>query len=93
LFEQVGKRGYFIGWSYLIRLYSEKKGVKQNKRKIAKLIELVKRLFDESDAVGQCALRWLYDNGLGISKNEAKAFKLYFLLANQGITCAQHNLG
>jgi TPR repeat protein len=42
MFEQAGNRGYARGWSHLIGLYSEEKGVKRDEREMAKLVELVK---------------------------------------------------
>jgi hypothetical protein len=48
-------------------------------RKMNKLIEMVKRSSDEGDAVGQCALKWIYENNHKFAKDETKEFKLYFL--------------
>jgi hypothetical protein len=51
-FEQAGNRGYARGWYCLIKLYLEEKGLKRDKREMAKLVELVKRSSDGGDAVG-----------------------------------------
>jgi uncharacterized protein len=93
MFEQVGNRGYARGWSCLIGLYSEEKGVKRDEREMARLIELVKRSSGGGDSVGQFALGWLYHNGHGVARDEAKAIELYSLSANQGYALSQYNLG
>jgi uncharacterized protein len=88
MFEQAGNRGYARGWSHLIGLYSKEKGVKRDEREFSKLVELMKRSSDGGDAVGQCALGWMFFNGHGVSKDETKAFELFSLSANQGYACA-----
>ncbi len=47
-------------------------------------------LAGDSDA--QYHLAYLYENGLGVTKDEAKALELYQQAANQGHPTAQNNL-
>jgi len=57
-------------------------------------------LFDETlelaqkgDAAAQYNLAWMYDNGEGVSENDAEAIKWYQKAAEQGDADAQSNLG
>jgi uncharacterized protein len=93
LFEQAGNRGYARGWSHLIGLYSEEKGVKRDEREMARLVELVKRSSDEGDVVGHFALGWLFVNGHGVERDKKIAFELYLKAAEQGYANSQFNLG
>jgi len=43
------------------------------------------------DADAQYNLAYIYENGLGVPKNEAKALELYQQAANQGHSPAQNN--
>ncbi len=44
------------------------------------------------DPDAQYNLAYLYENGLGVTKNEAKALALYQQAADQGHSAAQNNL-
>lgn len=44
------------------------------------------------DPDAQYNLAYLYENGLGVPKNEAKALELYQQAADQGHSAAQNNL-
>ena len=56
--------------------------------KIAKL----QREAQAGDPDAQYNLAYLYENGLGVPKNEAKALELYQQAADQGHSTAQNNL-
>ncbi len=44
------------------------------------------------DPDAQYNLAYLYENGIGVAKNEAKALELYQQAADQGHSAAQNNL-
>jgi len=56
--------------------------------KIAKL----QKEAQAGDPDAQYTLAYLYENGLGVPKNEAKALELYQQAADQGHSAAQNNL-
>lgn len=56
--------------------------------KIAKL----QKEAQAGDPDAQYNLAYLYENGLGVPKNEAKALELYQQAADQGHSAAQNNL-
>ncbi len=56
--------------------------------KIAKL----QREAQAGDPDAQYNLAYLFENGLGVPKNEAKALELYRQAADQGHSAAQNNL-
>ena len=55
-------------------------------------IAKLQREAQEGDPDAQYNLAYLYENGKGIPKNEAKALELYQQAADQGHSSAQHNL-
>ena len=58
---------------------------------IAQLPQL-QREAQEGDPDAQYTLAYMYENGLGVPKNEAKALELYQQAADQGHSAAQANL-
>jgi TPR repeat protein len=56
--------------------------------KIARL----QREAEEGDPDAQYSLAYMYENGLGVPKNETKALELYQQAADQGHPAAQDNL-
>jgi TPR repeat protein len=46
----------------------------------------------QGNAVAQCSLGWMYENGLGVRQNYAEAERLYRLAADQGNALAEGNL-
>jgi TPR repeat protein len=55
-------------------------------------IAQLQREAQEGDPDAQYELAYLYENGLGVPKNEAKALELYQQAADQGHPAAQDNL-
>jgi TPR repeat protein len=52
----------------------------------------LQREAQEGDPDAQYELAYLYENGLGVPKNEAKALELYQQAADQGHPAAQDNI-
>ena len=50
-------------------------------------------LAEAGDASAQTNLGFMYENGLGVPKDDAEAVRLYLLAADQGYANAQTNLG
>ena len=50
-------------------------------------------LIDHENANVQFCLGWMYENGLGVEKDEKEGVKLYRKAAEKGISIAQNNLG
>jgi TPR repeat protein len=55
-------------------------------------IAQLQREAQEGDPDAQYNLAYLYENGLGVPKNETKALELYQQAADQGHPAAQNNL-
>ncbi|MDD5411925.1 MAG: SEL1-like repeat protein [Methylobacter sp.] len=55
-------------------------------------ITQLQREAQEGDPDAQYNLGYMYENGLGVPKNEAKALELYQRAADQGHSAAQNNL-
>jgi TPR repeat protein len=55
-------------------------------------INQLQREAQEGDPDAQYELAYLYENGLGVPKNETKALELYQQAADQGHPAAQTNL-
>jgi TPR repeat protein len=55
-------------------------------------IAQLQREAQEGDSDAQYSLAYLYENGLGVPKNETKALELYQQAADQGHPEAQENL-
>ncbi|RIZ66570.1 MAG: sel1 repeat family protein [Methylococcales bacterium] len=55
-------------------------------------IEKLQRAAQAGDSDAQYHLAYLYENGLGVTKDEAKALELYQQAADQGHPTAQNNL-
>ncbi len=55
-------------------------------------IAQLQREAQEGDPDAQYELAYLYENGLGVPKNESKALELYQQAADQGHPAAQANL-
>jgi TPR repeat protein len=56
------------------------------------MIAKLKKEADAGDPDAQYSLAYLYENGRGMPKNEAKALELYQQAADQGHSTAKHNL-
>lgn len=50
-------------------------------------------LAEQGNKAAQSSLAFMYDNGVGVSRDKAEAARWYRLLADQGDTTAQFNLG
>lgn len=57
-----------------------------------KALDIIQQKADNGDAVAQCLLGSAYELGL-LKKNKTLAFEYMSLAAEQGLTCAQYNLG
>jgi TPR repeat protein len=55
-------------------------------------ITQLQREAQEGDPDAQYELAYLYENGLGVPKNETKALELYQQAADQGHSAAENNL-
>jgi len=55
-------------------------------------IAQLQREAQEGDSDAQYSLAYLYENGIGVPKNETKALELYKQAADQGYSAAQNNL-
>ncbi len=55
-------------------------------------ISQLQREAQEGDSDAQYNLAYMYENGLGVPMNEAKALELYQQAADQGHSAAQGNL-
>lgn len=55
-------------------------------------ISQLQREAQEGDSDAQYNLAYMYENGLGVPKDEAKALDLYQKAAGQGHSAAQNNL-
>ena len=55
-------------------------------------VEQLQREAQAGDPDAQYNLAYLYENGRGVPKNEAKALELYQQAADQGHSAAQNNL-
>lgn len=56
------------------------------------MVEKLQREAQAGDPDAQYNLAYMYENGLGVPKNEAKALELYQQAADQGHSEAQNNL-
>jgi hypothetical protein len=56
-------------------------------------LDELKALAEQGDVAAQHEVARIYDNGRGVSENDAEAVKWYRLAADQGYADAQYNLG
>lgn len=64
-----------------------------NQQDYTSAFNLLKPLADKGDATAQNSLATLYEQGLGVEKNAAEAFKWYEKAAKQGVADAQFEVG
>ena len=64
-----------------------------NRKDYATALKLWRPFADQGDAFAQYNLGLMYDNGEGVTENDAEAVKWYRKAADQGFAKAQVNLG
>ncbi|MCD6055142.1 MAG: putative serine/threonine-protein kinase isoform [Gammaproteobacteria bacterium] len=108
LFQFAAQEGYARGWSYLVGMYVEGKGLQRNQAVIDRLIGLTQQAAQGGDPVGEWALGDLYYWGWGMRQNKKEAIKWYrnaviggqeqaksnlWVMAHEGISEAQCVVG
>lgn len=58
-----------------------------------KALQILQPLAEQGNSQAQAMLGLMYDNGYGVNKDSAEAFKWYLKAAEQGIPVVQHDVG
>lgn len=98
LYKPIKLSAVVVTAALLLTACSEKAADNSNPNKISvatvtedKIAQL-QREAQEGDPDAQYSLAYLYENGLGVPKDEARALELYQQAADQGHSAAQANL-